>query len=91
MPPGREGRVLEPFVDCLGWQFHERKRSVFLMAIQLLDFVFVRIGVPSLRGVHGWCAVPRVVFSAGFALVLYWLEREISAKRETVFGCCCES
>ena len=91
MPPGREGRVLELFVDCLGWQFYERKRSVFLMAIQLLDFVFVRIGVPSLRGVHGWCAVPRVVFSTGFALVLYWLEREISAKRETVFGCCCES
>ena len=33
--------VLELFVDCLGWQFYERKRSVFLMAIQLLDFVFV--------------------------------------------------
>ena len=38
---GRERRGLELFVDCLGWQIHERKRSVFLMAIQLLDFVFV--------------------------------------------------
>ena len=27
--------LLELFVDCLGWQFYERKRSVFLMAIQL--------------------------------------------------------
>ena len=66
--------VLELFVDCLGWQFCERKRSIFLMATQLLDFVFVKIGVPSLRGVCGWCAVSRVVFSAGFALVLHWLE-----------------
>ena len=53
MPPGRERRVLELFVDCLGWQIYERKRSVFLMAIQLLDFVFVAF----VHWVHVLCTV----------------------------------
>ena len=51
MPPGRERRVLELFVDCLGWQIYERKRSVFLMAIQLLDFVFCGFRVLGARDV----------------------------------------
>ena len=34
-----------------------------------------------------WCFA--VVLSTGFALVLYWLEWEFSAKREIVFGCRC--
>ena len=70
---GRERRVLELFVDCLGWQFYERKRSVFLMAIQLLDFVFVWLSCAGCACCVLWCAVSRVVFSAGFALVLHWL------------------
>ena len=72
MPPGRERRVLELFVDCLGWQFYERKRSVFLMATQLLDFVFVDF----VHWVHVMCTVVCRFegclfhgFCVGFALV----------------------
>ena len=81
--------VLELFVDCLGWQIYERKRSVFLMAIQLLDFVFVWLSCAGCTCCVLGCAVSRDVFSTGFALVLYWLEWEFSAKREFVFGCRC--
>ena len=79
--------VLELFVDCLGWQIYERKRSVFLMAIQLLDFVLCGFRVLGVRVVVRWCGVSGDVFSTGFALVLYWLEWAFSAKREIVFGC----
>ena len=56
--PGGLGVLLELFVDCLGWQIYERKRSVFLMAIQLLDFVFCGFRVLGVRDVH-WCGCGR--------------------------------
>ena len=60
--------VLELFVDCLGWQIYERKRSVFLMAIQLLDFVFCGFRVLGVRVVC--CGV--LFRGMSFLRVLRW-------------------
>ena len=53
-------------------------------AIQLLKFVVVGFCVLCLRLVYGRDLVLWFFFSTGFALILYWREREVFAKRNSV-------